>query len=441
MVTSGLTELASGALGERIRSLRRAAGMSQAELAGGRFSKEYVSQLERGKTRPSVETLEWLADRLGTDREFLLEGVSGADLARMEHALAEAGTLLETHRYDDALDAFRHARELEAAALPAFSLRILTGEAWAQTRVGDVDAALALLEEATAVAAAPTFSDVDRADVLFRIGVCRYSLSDISEAIAVLDRALALVEASGLPADALRSDIFHWRSRCHRRNRDWVAAREDIERALELAEGSSDVRRAADAYFQASMVAQREGRWVLARAHAERSKALFEELDDRATVARLLNNLAGLAHLLGDPAHAVDLLHEAFASFVELGLAVEAGYVCSSLADIHLDRGDFESAERQARKALDLLAGRVDHLQEVGTAQLALGRALAGQGRVGEAEELIATADRIFEQASSVSHRADAWVARGDLETQLGHDREAARLYRRAAHALLEPAF
>ena len=46
--------------------------------------------------------------------------------------------------------------------------------------------------------------------------------------------------ARELPCDGLRSDIFHWRSRCHRRQRDFEAAREDVERALELAQGLDD---------------------------------------------------------------------------------------------------------------------------------------------------------------------------------------------------------
>src|SRR5256714_13136274 len=50
-------------LGERLRQLRVAAGMTQTELAGKRFSKEYVSQIERGKTRPTPETILWLAER------------------------------------------------------------------------------------------------------------------------------------------------------------------------------------------------------------------------------------------------------------------------------------------------------------------------------------------------------------------------------------------
>ena len=58
-------------LGERVRQLRIARGLTQTDLAGERFSKEYVSQIERGKTRPTAETIDWLAAQLGVDATFL----------------------------------------------------------------------------------------------------------------------------------------------------------------------------------------------------------------------------------------------------------------------------------------------------------------------------------------------------------------------------------
>ena len=61
-------------LGARLRQLRVSAGLTQSELAGGRCSKEYLSQIERGKTRPTGEMLAWLADRLGIDASFLETG-------------------------------------------------------------------------------------------------------------------------------------------------------------------------------------------------------------------------------------------------------------------------------------------------------------------------------------------------------------------------------
>src|SRR3954467_8529205 len=73
-------------LGERLRQLRVAAGLTQTELAGDRFSKEYVSQIERGKTRPTQGTIEWLADRLGVDAGFLPSGGGTAQGAKPEGA-------------------------------------------------------------------------------------------------------------------------------------------------------------------------------------------------------------------------------------------------------------------------------------------------------------------------------------------------------------------
>src|SRR5262249_30589351 len=143
-----------------------------------------------------------------------------------------------------------------------FEVRLLAVEAWSRARLGDVRPAAALLTRARELAEGPGFSDVDRADVLFRLGVCRYNPSSIATAVALFDEAIALAERSGLPCDLLRSKILNWRSRCRRRQRDFEAAREDVERALELAEGLDDRRMTANVYFQASLIAEREGHWV-----------------------------------------------------------------------------------------------------------------------------------------------------------------------------------
>src|ERR687886_2880846 len=90
-------------LGERLRQLRVAAGLTQTDLAGDRFSKEYVSQIERGKTRPTRETIEWIAARLGVDASFLASGVSADERARVEASLIRAEALSEDHQYDDAV--------------------------------------------------------------------------------------------------------------------------------------------------------------------------------------------------------------------------------------------------------------------------------------------------------------------------------------------------
>jgi tetratricopeptide (TPR) repeat protein len=422
--------------------LRVAAGLTQTDLAGGRFSKEYVSQIERGKTRPTADTLEWLAEKLGVDIDYLETGVSSEDRARAEAGLARAEALSEIHRYDEALEEFVVAREAIARIVSGrgsardLELRSLLGESWALIQVGRNDEALELLGRARELADWPGFSDVDRAAVLFRLGVARYKLSSIETSVGLLSAAFELAERSGLASDALRADILGWRSRCYRRRRDWQAAREDVERALELAQAAGDKQATANAYFQASLVAEREGHFPLARSYAERARGLYEELSDRGNVGRLMNNLGGLNYTLGNSEQAVGLLEGAFSVANETGSQVDAGQAMCSLAEVHLGTGQYAEAEAKARQALELLGNRTDYLYEIGTAQLSLGRALLEQDRLIEAEEMLLAADRSFEQTSSVSHRAAAWVAQGDLAAKRGAEGEAARQYRRAAEAL-----
>jgi tetratricopeptide (TPR) repeat protein len=429
-------------LGERLRQLRVAASMTQTDLAGDRFSKEYVSQIERGKTRPTRETVDWLAQRLGVDAGFLANGVSADERGRVDAALARAEALLEARRNDEALEEFESIRSaVLATGMQELESRALSGEATARMRLGEVRESIAMLERARALTEGASFSDVERADVLFRLGVARYKLNSIQTAIGLFDEALKLAERSEIPSDQLRSNVLAWRSRCYRRRRDLEAAREDVERALELAEGLNDKRTAADIYFQASIIADREGHWVLARSYAERAKAAYEELSDRGNLGRLLNNLGGINFLLGHPAEAVDLLKDAVRIALEVGNDVEAAHAVNGIAQVHLRTGEVKRAEEGARYALELLGDRVDEIGEIGNAQLVLGRALLEQDRLDEADDAFQAGERAYDQLSSGSHRASAWVAQGDLAARRGDDRAAARLYRQAADALQDVRF
>ena len=429
-------------LGERLRQLRVSAGLTQTDLAGARFSKEYVSQIERGKTRPTRETIEWLAQRLGVDPGFLERGVSADERGRVEALLARAEMMNQAHRYDEAVEEFAKARAaVVGTGAPELEVRALSGEAWALMEQGELRGAIELLTNALSLVEGTEFSDVDRAEVLFRLGVCRYKLSSIATAIGLFSEALTLAEKSELPCDLLRSDVLGWRSRCYRRQRDFEAAREDVERALELAQALDDRRTMANVYWQASLVAERIGHWVRARSYAERAKALYEQLNDERNVGRLLNDLGGLNLMLDKPEQAIECLKASFSAALDVDSKEDAALAEGSLAQVHLKLEDWEQAEHHARHALDVLGGRVDWLHAIAPFQLALGRAVMEQDRLDEAEEYFRSADASAEQQESVSYRAAAWVALGDLAARRGDEAGAARHYRSAAEALQDLRF
>jgi len=59
-------------VGARIRSLRTAKGMTQAQVAEPNYTKAYISMLESGRTRASMKALEHIAGVLGVKPADLL---------------------------------------------------------------------------------------------------------------------------------------------------------------------------------------------------------------------------------------------------------------------------------------------------------------------------------------------------------------------------------
>ena len=57
-------------LGKRLKAARLEAGLSQRQLCGEVITRNMLSQIENGAARPSMDTLLYLADRLGKPMEL-----------------------------------------------------------------------------------------------------------------------------------------------------------------------------------------------------------------------------------------------------------------------------------------------------------------------------------------------------------------------------------
>lgn len=363
-----------------------------------------------------------------------------AELEEAERILDRAERAIEAHDYGTALELLDEAAPL-VRARPELELRALLAEAWGRTAIGEVGAALGLLERARALSDDRPFTDADRARVLFRLGCCRLKLSAVANALELFTVALDLCDRSGLPCDRLRAEILDWRTRCYRRQRDWEAAQRDAESAIELAESVGDSRLIASTYLQASLVGERRGQLFVAQCYAERARELFLEVGDDLAAGKVLNNLGGIYFLLDRPEDAKAALTESFRIALDRGDDVDAAYAVSSTAQVFLHTGDFAEAEAKARYALELLADRNDHVNELGSAQLVLGRALLEQERFDEADAALRAADDSFARMDSDGHRSAARLARGDVAAKRGDATAAAALYRSAAEVLQDVRF
>ena len=72
-------------LGEKIKKLRTAKLMTQSELAGAEITRNMLSRIEHGAAQPSLDTLKYLADKLGVSMGYLLAD-SADEIIYVKHA-------------------------------------------------------------------------------------------------------------------------------------------------------------------------------------------------------------------------------------------------------------------------------------------------------------------------------------------------------------------
>ncbi|MFF2177680.1 helix-turn-helix domain-containing protein [Lysinibacillus sp. NPDC058147] len=70
-------------LGTRIRKLRKEQKLTLEALAGDRLTKGMLSQIENDKAKPSMESLDYIAERLGVKASELLEQVTPSSLRQL----------------------------------------------------------------------------------------------------------------------------------------------------------------------------------------------------------------------------------------------------------------------------------------------------------------------------------------------------------------------
>jgi tetratricopeptide (TPR) repeat protein len=422
------------ALGKRLRQLRVERGLTQTEVTGGEYSKEYVSQVELGKTEPSRRALKLFAKHLDIDESYFETGIDPGGRERFESLLTAGDVLTARGEVTEALAVFDRARVMALRTEnPAYVWRVEVGRAWSLHRLGRHDQALDLLGGARAYFTTTASPARERAEVLFRMGSVREAVGDLQLALELFAETLTLLDTGAQPADSLRLRALSHIAGIHTRRHDLVAAAEAAQAALDVAAGAEDRRAVADAYWQAARVEERRGDYARSNEYALRARDLLVELGERSDAARVLRDLGVVKTHLGafDDAQAcfergLDLLRAADDPTTRVELL-------NGAAAAKLAGGDCRGAFETAGESLDVLAreGSVEGAVR-GRARLARCAALLGMAEVGRARmEWQAAADAFGAEADGAT-RGLLLVAEGDVLLAEGRVAEAAGAFRRA---------
>jgi transcriptional regulator with XRE-family HTH domain len=356
-------------MGERLKKARLSAGLTQQQLAEGRYTKAYISALENGLSRPSMAALNFLSGKLGITASSLLNDQPVA-WARLEADLA-----LACGRWDQAVSAYGEL--LEAATAKETRAELLAGLAEAFYRRGKgSEAATAAAEAAQIFHKANRESEAALAE--YWLSAAQFQLENMAEAKALLQSILARVRA-GLRVEP----DFHLRlvmalATNESREGNHTTALAYLAEVRALAGGFDDRRRAI--YLQDLAHSYREtGDFEAAVRSGIASLAIFRKVEAERESAALENDLALSYLALGNTSRAAEMIASARAILVRLNDEWTLSHILDSQAQIALAKGAPDEAAGFATAAIEH-AERTHNLKALVESLLTLGRARTSLG-------------------------------------------------------------
>jgi transcriptional regulator with XRE-family HTH domain len=405
-------------VGQRIRRLRLAKGLSQRQIAGPGVSYGYVSRIEKGDRNPSLEALHYLAGKLGVDPEYLKDGRAIPAAKERELRLADAEIAL---RMSGDLDrAEGTLRELLREEVPdGLEVRIRAALGTLLARKGDNYGARLELErvvssggvrpetrpdvyETLSTLYAATRRSPQAIDLLERcIRVVdedenaltqrvryRSYLAQVFSSVGALDRArTTLEEATGLADDLARPQdriTLYWTGAriSWMEAHDADAALRFTGRAIGLLEATEDTMELARAHLLAAQICNLDHRHHEARRHIEQAAPLVSQSDDQPSLGVLRSEEAKVEAQLGDPSRAVELARDALNL-----LAGDARFTPNALHALALSytaAHNIDEADAAFRQAVTVLGERGQWREAVQASQ-DWANALREEAREGEA--------------------------------------------------------
>jgi tetratricopeptide (TPR) repeat protein len=407
------------AIGQRLRQARLAAGLTQQQLAGDRYTKAYISALENGIAKPSMAALNYLAPRLGTSASEILSDPTIA------WAKIEADLAMASGDWRAALDRYNALLETAQERRTRADLLLAIAECLCR-----VDRPAEAIRPATEAAA--TYADLgrlaDQTRAEYWLASAQNQQDNPEEAKALLRGALNRVR-SGLDLGAdFATRILIALAATESYHGEPAKALAYVEEARGLV-ADLDTRRRGTFLAALASTYRNAGDLEGATRTGLQALALLEAAESDLEAGLVENELALTYAAMGNLAKARETIAHARAQVrpdVRLG-----ANLADTEATIELESGNGIRALELADEAI-ALAEETGHNKALLDGLVTRARALSALERHDEAAKTFERAGELAEQTGPASRRREILSAWADTLAALGRHDEAYALARRA---------
>jgi tetratricopeptide (TPR) repeat protein len=400
-------------VGERLKSAREAAGLSQRQLAFPGCSPAYISRIEAGDRIPSLQLLRELGRRLGVTEDYLATGTDGAaqEFSLLEAEIALRLDELETARglYEEALD-----KELSRAE----RARVEEGLGHLALRAGDPQRAIKFFEQALITS---KDEEWERSTLAEGLGRAYGMVGELEPSVAIFERCRAAFEQMSDEVQTIRFACLLGYALSDQG--DFARAEEVVTKALAAASDSFDPYMRARVYWSKAKLRVDQGDADGASRYAYQALAALELTEDL--------HYTGLAHQLvahieleqGHPQEALAHLHEGWPLVERNASPVERAQFRADEARALARLGEPEQAEEIATEVASVLGDAEP--TDAGRLYATLGDIAVDVGDPDHARAMYERATSYLEKNTPNRYLVEVYAKLADLLESRGHADEA----------------
>jgi tetratricopeptide (TPR) repeat protein/transcriptional regulator with XRE-family HTH domain len=418
-----------------VEQARREAKLTLAQVAAGQLTRTAIHLIEKGRTRPSMETLQQIARQTRKPIEFFLIPDSPAYTERQEQ-LRELQRLTAVRELQKVIDIGTSLLEQKWGGEDAAMIHFSMGQAYC--RLVRPTEAIPHLKLARA-----EFERVG--DELMAVEGLDWESSALSlvedpEALPLASQALERCRRLDPKAPQVEARILGHIAGMHVVSQSWLLAIRYYEAAVEAASSVKDLLQLAKMHHGLGLAYRWIGQPATARQHYDKALALYSIEADESSMYRVENDLGYLLLQEGQLDSAEQHLLKALAGSSEVNMDRRGrGYILASLGEVKLRRGRPAEARSYLKDSLDEGESSGERIVQA-EAHVRLGQLEEREGKQRLCDDHLETAIRILEGLNMPERLRDAHMdyaelleARQDIAAALQHWKRAAELGKAAA--------
>jgi tetratricopeptide (TPR) repeat protein len=417
-------------LGERIRTRRKELGLTQSQLGGGELTKGFISLIETGRTKPSIETLMLLAGRLQKPVGYFLEEDTPLSRKALRIMLASAWVALKRREFTQAAETFEQARSIARQHDKSVEAEGCIGLGSALAGLRQLDLARQNVQRGKELAEATGDSQL-LVRVSHVLGLIEYYEHNFSGARRYFLEGYRLLREVGHSDLSLAGHFLLCIGNTYEEIGNYDEATRWYQEALSALEPTEDLHRIGMVHVRLGVTYRESGHHDIALAQLARAEHIFELLNSLRLLAQARNSIGITLLEQGKTDDALMQLRSSLTIKETVGDDPGRARTLTEIARALIAKGAFEDAAQTLAKA-ESLTKKFRDTTEDARIVLLRARLYSEMGRLTDAVKHYKEAINAFDKLGMRVYLATACNELGDLLIRHKRRSEAAPYLARA---------